>query len=69
LILNHFALSPLSVVHQHNAELLHEAHIEMQSQSVENEYKERQRSIYGRWKRLIVGAMTKERLAREYAND
>ena len=44
-------------------------HVEMQSQFVEKEYKERQRNIYGKWKRLIKGTMTKERLAREYAND
>jgi xeroderma pigmentosum group C-complementing protein len=57
------------VVHEHNADLLREAHVEMQSQLVETEYKERQREIYGKWKRLIKGMMTKERLAREYAND
>ena len=57
------------VVHEHNADLLREAHVEFQSQLVENEYKERQREIYGKWKRLIKGVMTKERLEREYAND
>ena len=57
------------VVHRHNEDLLREAHVEMQSQLVEKEYKERQRNIYGKWKRLIKGTMTKERLAREYAND
>ncbi len=56
------------VVHEHNVELLHEAHLEWESQAVENEYKERQRAIYGRWKKLIFGMMTKERLEREYAN-
>ncbi len=56
------------VVHEHNVELLYEAHLEWESQAVENEYKERQRAIYGRWKKLIFGMMTKERLEREYAN-
>ena len=56
-------------MHEHNAELLREAHVEMQSQLVENECKERQRAIYTKWKRLIKGVLTKERLAREYAND
>jgi hypothetical protein len=41
----------------------------MESQLVEDEYKERQRLIYGKWKRLIKGVLTKERLAREYVND
>lgn len=57
------------VVHEHNADLLREAHVEMQSQMVEKEYKERQKEIYGKWKRLIKGVVTKERIAREYAND
>lgn len=57
------------VVHEHNVGLLKEAHLEVQSQLVENEYKERQRAIYGKWKKLIVGVLTKERIAREYAND
>ena len=57
------------VVHEHNDELLREAHVEMESQLVEDEYKERQRLIYGKWKRLIKGVLTKERLAREYVND
>ena len=57
------------VVYKHNVDLLHEAHLEFEIQAVENEYKERQRVIYGRWKRLIVGMMTKDRLEREYAND
>ena len=57
------------VVHTHNSDLLREAHVEMQSMLVENEYKEKQREIYGKWKRLIKGVLTKERLEREYAND
>ena len=57
------------VVHKRNVDLLQEAHLEFESQAVENEYKERQRAIYGRWKRLIVGMMTKERLERVYGND
>jgi hypothetical protein len=57
------------VVHRHNVELLREAHVEMQSQMVEVEVQERRQAIYARWKRLIKGILTKERLAREYAND
>jgi DNA repair protein RAD4 len=57
------------VVHRHNVDLLNEAHVEMQSQLVENEVKERQQAIYGRWKRLIKGLLTRDRIAREYAND
>ncbi|GFH55916.1 hypothetical protein CTEN210_12392 [Chaetoceros tenuissimus] len=57
------------VVHEHNVGLLKEAHLEFQSQLVENEYNERQRAIYGKWKKLIVGVLTKDRIAREYAND
>ena len=55
------------VVHQHNAELLREAHIEWESQIVENDHKERERVIYGKWKRLIIGIMEKRRLEKEYA--
>mmetsp|Transcript_21013 Transcript_21013/g.30911 ORF Transcript_21013/g.30911 Transcript_21013/m.30911 type:complete len:115 (-) Transcript_21013:107-451(-) len=57
------------IVYKHTVDLLEEAHLEFESQAVENEYKEKQRAIYGRWKRLIVGTMTKKRLEREYAND
>lgn len=57
------------VVHGHNVDLLNEAHVEMQSQLVEQEVKERQQAIYGRWRRLIKGILTRDRIAREYAND
>lgn len=55
------------VVHEHNAELLREAHVEWESQAVEEEYRERERIIYGKWKRLIKGIMEKRRLEKEYA--
>jgi len=55
------------VVHEHNVELLREAHIEWESQIVEKDYKERERLIYGRWKRLIMGMLEKKRLEKEYA--
>lgn len=55
------------VVHEHNVELLREAHIEWESQMVEKDYKERERLIYGRWKRLIKGMLEKKRLEKEYA--
>jgi len=57
------------VVHEHNAEILMEAHTEYESQLVEQDHQEKQRNIYKRWKRLIVGMMTQDRLDKEYAND
>mmetsp|Transcript_4866 Transcript_4866/g.6302 ORF Transcript_4866/g.6302 Transcript_4866/m.6302 type:complete len:903 (+) Transcript_4866:75-2783(+) len=57
------------VVHEHNVELLQEAHTEFESQTVEIAFKQRQQAIYRRWKRLIVGITTKDRLEREYVND
>ena len=57
------------VVHETNRELLLEAHTEWESQTVEIAYKERQQAIHKRWRKLMFGMMTKERLEREYAND
>ena len=57
------------VVHEHNAELLLEAHVEMASQILEQEHQEQQSSVYKKWKRLLVGILTKERLERDYGKD
>lgn len=56
------------VVHKHNADLLREAHTEYESQTVEDAYKKKQEEIYRRWRRLINGVLTTERLKREYGN-
>lgn len=57
------------VVHQHNADLLRCAYTEWESQAVEQEHDQRRKAIYGRWKRLIVGMLTKERLDRQYGGE
>ena len=54
------------VVHEHNADLLREASVELVSKSIEDEHETRKREIYSRWKRLLVGVLTKDRLDREY---
>ena len=57
------------VVHEHNADLLRCAYTEWESQAVEQEHAQRRKAIYGRWKRLIVGILTKERLDRQYGGE
>ena len=57
------------VVHSHNADILNEAKFEMQSFDLEQENSKRMKTVYGRWKRLIVGLLTKERLEREYPDE
>ena len=57
------------VVHEHNSELLLEAHIECESQTIEREVNEHQKSIYRKWRRLITGILTADRLKREYGNE
>ncbi len=42
-----------------------EAHAEFMSGALEQEYEERKTRILKRWKKLIVGVLTKERLERE----
>ncbi|KAL7551264.1 hypothetical protein ACHAWF_014450 [Thalassiosira exigua] len=54
------------VVHDHNVALLREAYLEWESHIVEEEQKKRRNEILRRWKRLVVGILTKERLDREY---
>ena len=57
------------VVHEHNSEVLLEAHAEMASHFLEQEHAERQNAIYKRWKRLLVGVLTKDRLERAYGDE
>jgi hypothetical protein len=45
---------------------LREAHIEWESHAVEAEVEARQKENLKRWKRLVVGIMTKDRLDKEY---
>jgi hypothetical protein len=54
------------VVHEHNEEILREAHVEMASQFLEQSHENRQHAIYLRWKKLLVGVLTKDRLERAY---
>ena len=54
------------VVHEHNTEILMEAHAEFMSSALEKEHESRTERIRRRWKMLIVGVLTKERLEREY---
>lgn len=57
------------VVHEHNADLLREAHVEMASQLIEEEHESKQQSVYQKWKRLLVGVLTKDRLDKAYGHD
>jgi xeroderma pigmentosum group C-complementing protein len=57
------------VVHEHNADLLREALTEFMSSQLEREHEKRVERIRKRWKKLIVGLLTKERLEREYGGD
>lgn len=54
------------VVHEHNVDILREAHTEYESQIVEDAYKRKQDEIIRRWKRLVNGILTSARLKREY---
>ena len=54
------------VVHDHNVGLIREAAIEWESHVVEKERNERRKEVLKKWKRLVVGLLTKERLEREY---
>ena len=54
------------VVHEHNANLLQEASNEVAAQREDEEEKARTRAIYAKWKRLLVGVLTEDRLEREY---
>jgi hypothetical protein len=54
------------VVHDHNAALIREASFEWESHTAEREIAARQDEILTRWKRLVLGMLTKERLDRDY---
>lgn len=54
------------VVHSHNVDLLNEAYMEYQSQLVESEVEARRQDILKKWKRLVFGIMTKDRLDKAY---
>lgn len=54
------------VVHDHNVALIREASIEWESHVVEKERNERRKEVLKKWKRLVVGLLTKERLERDY---
>jgi xeroderma pigmentosum group C-complementing protein len=54
------------VVHDHNVTLIREASVEMQSFTIEKEIQDKRNAVIHRWKRLVVGLLTKERLDREY---
>lgn len=54
------------VVHDHNVELLSEAYMEYQSQLVENEVEAKRQEILKKWRRLVVGILTKDRLDKAY---
>ena len=54
------------VVHQHNEEILREANEEMASHFLQEEHENRQRAILLRWKRLMIGVLTKKRLDQAY---
>jgi len=54
------------VVHDHNVELMQMASVECRSYAVEKQRENKRKEIIKKWKRLVVGLLTKERLDREY---
>lgn len=56
------------VVHEHNVELLREAQEAWESQLVETETTKREMEVFERWRTLIQGVVTKDRLDREYGD-
>ena len=57
------------VIHEHNEELLREAHAGMSDYLLQQEYDDKKHSILSKWKRLLFGILTKDRLEREYGVD
>ena len=57
------------VIHEHNEELLREAQVGMADFLLQQEYEAKRRDILLKWKRLLVGVLTKDRLEREYGDD
>ena len=56
------------VVHAHNEILLREAGAEVTSHALEQENSSRRRLVLKRWKKLLVGMLTKDRIEREYGD-
>lgn len=54
------------VVHEHNEELLLEANVEVAGHALQEEHENRRKAIHLKWKKLLVGLLTKDRLEREY---
>ena len=57
------------VVHAQNEEILQEAKFEIQSLDLQQQQQKRTKAVYNRWKRLILGLLTKDRLEREYPDE
>jgi len=57
------------VIHKHNEELLREAHAGMADYLMKEEQNKRQRAILLRWKRILTGVLTKDRIEREYGEE
>ena len=56
------------VVHAHNEQLMREAATELESFHIESEHQKRRLDILTRWKKLMVGVLTKDRIEREYGD-
>jgi len=56
------------VVHETNEELLREAQAGMADHLLKEENRKREQTTLLRWKRLLVGVLTKDRLEREYGH-
>ena len=56
-------------MHEGNADILLEAYTEWGSKAIEDEFIERKNIILRRWKRLVVSALTNDRLIKKYEND
>mmetsp|Transcript_11945 Transcript_11945/g.30303 ORF Transcript_11945/g.30303 Transcript_11945/m.30303 type:complete len:1001 (-) Transcript_11945:264-3266(-) len=56
------------VVHETSEELLREAHAAMHDHLLQEENEKREKAILLRWKRILVGVLTKDRLEREYGD-
>jgi Rad4 beta-hairpin domain 3/Rad4 transglutaminase-like domain/Rad4 beta-hairpin domain 1/Rad4 beta-hairpin domain 2 len=57
------------VVHKHNERLIREAAVEWQNHEAEVNDAKRRKTVLSRWKRLMVGLLTKERLDIEYGGE
>lgn len=57
------------VIHQHNQELLREAHATVAHVELEESHENHQKAILKKWERLLVGVLTKDRLEKAYGNE